>query len=269
MSSITTSTITDAFLVTGKVALVTGGGSGIGREAALVLAAAGARVVATDVNEAGLAETRARSEEQETPIATRTLDVSDPVAVSRVVDDAVAEYGHLDILVNAAGVMIMRSALDVTPDELERVFRINVGGTFYACQAAGRVMRPGGSIINLTSSIIDRTSPGRITYAMSKGAVVQATRTFALELAPAGIRVNSIAPGWVETGMTDQHWTDNDGTVDHDKRAAYVEMMAAASPLGVVGTTRDIALAVLQLASGAGSFVTGQVVRINGGSFMA
>ncbi|MCK0090865.1 SDR family oxidoreductase [Rhodococcus sp. F64268] len=261
--------ITDAFLVTGKVALVTGGGSGIGREAALVLAAAGAHVVATDVNEAGLAETRAHGEEQQSPIATQRLDVSDPVAVARVVDETVAEYGHLDILVNAAGIMVMRNALDVTPDELDRVLRINVGGTFYACQAAGRVMNSGGSIINLASSIIDRTSPGRITYAMSKGAIVQATRTFALELAPAGIRVNSIAPGWVETGMTNQHWTDTDGTVDDEKRAAYVQMMAAASPLGVVGTTRDIALTVLQLASGAGSFVTGQVVRINGGSFMA
>lgn len=261
--------ITDAFLVTGKVALVTGGGSGIGREAALVLAAAGAHVVATDVNEAGLAETRAHGEEQQSPIATHRLDVSDPVAVARVVDETAAEYGQLDILVNAAGVMVMRNALDVTPDELDRVLRINVGGTFYACQAAGRIMKSGGSIINLASSIIDRTSPGRITYAMSKGAIVQATRTFALELAPAGIRVNSIAPGWVETGMTNQHWTDTDGTVDDEKRAAYVQMMAAASPLGVVGTTRDIALTVLQLASGAGSFVTGQVVRINGGSFMA
>lgn len=264
-----TSDITDNFLVTDKVALVTGGGSGIGRETAIVLASAGARVVATDIDEHGLDETRARAEELGIPLATRYLDVSDPDSVSNTVQEIVAGYGKLDILVNAAGIMIMRDALEVTPEELESVFRINVGGTFYACQAAGRVMTAGGSIVNLTSSIVDRASPGRITYAISKGGVVQLTRTFALEFGPNGIRVNAIAPGWVETGMTERHWADSDGTVDHDKRANYIATMAAASPLATVGTTRDIALAALALVSGAGAFVTGQIVRINGGSFMA
>ncbi|WP_207843753.1 SDR family NAD(P)-dependent oxidoreductase [Williamsia soli] len=261
--------MTDAFLVTDKVALVTGGGNGIGQETAIVLASAGARVTATDVNEPGLLRTRTRAEELGLSIATQSLDVADPAAISDAVDDVMAAHGQLDILVNAAGIMIMRNALEVIPAELDTVFRINVGGTFFACQAAGRVMTPGSSIVNLTSSIQDRTSPGRITYAISKGGVAQLTRTFALELGPAGIRVNAIAPGWVETGMTDQHWTGNDGTIDHDRRAEYIAMMATASPLGVVGTTRDVALSVLQLASDAGSFITGQVVRINGGAFMA
>lgn len=259
----------DAFLVADKVALITGGGGGIGQESAIVLAAAGARVLATDIDEQGLQQTRRRAEDQGLAIETCTVDVSDPTAISDVVDDVVAHHGRLDILVNAAGIMIMRNALDVTPDELETVFRINVGGTFFSCQAAGRVMKPGSSIVNLTSSIQDRTSPGRITYAISKGGVAQLTRTFALELGPAGVRVNAIAPGWVETGMTDQHWTHADGTIDHDQREKYVAMMTTASPLGVVGTTRDVALSVLQLASDAGAFITGQVVRINGGSFMA
>ncbi|WP_036520499.1 SDR family NAD(P)-dependent oxidoreductase [Nocardia sp. 348MFTsu5.1] len=261
--------MTDAFLVTDKVALITGGGNGIGQETAIVLAAAGARVIATDVNEPGLLETRTRGEEQGLTIETRHLDVSDPAAVADLVDDVVAQYSRLDILVNAAGIMIMRKALEVTPEELEKVLRVNVGGTFFACQAAGRVMSSGGSIINLTSAILDRASPGRVTYAISKGGVAQLTRTFALELGPVGIRVNAIAPGWVETGMTNQHWTDSDGTVDHTKRAEYIAMMTTASPLSIVGTTRDVALSALQLASEAGSFITGQVVRINGGSYMA
>lgn len=261
--------MTDAFLVTDKVALVTGAGSGIGQETAVVLAAAGAHVIATDVDEDGLSQTQKRCEQQRFTIVTRRLDVSDPTAIADVVDETVAEHGRLDILVNAAGIMIMRDALDVTPEELDLVLRINVGGTFFACQAAGRVMEPGSSIVNLSSSIQDRTSPGRITYAISKGGVAQLTRTFALELGPAGIRVNAIAPGWVETGMTDKHWTDADGIVDERRREDYVALMANASPLGLVGTTRDVALSVLQLASEAGAFVTGQVVRVNGGSFMA
>jgi NAD(P)-dependent dehydrogenase (short-subunit alcohol dehydrogenase family) len=261
--------VTDAFLTVGKVALITGAGSGIGQETAIVLATAGAHVIATDVSEPGLRQTKSRAMEQGLSITTRTLDVADPAAISDAVDDVMAEHGRLDVLVNAAGIMIMRNALEVTPAELDTVFRINVGGTFFACQAAGRVMTPGGSIVNLTSSIQDRASPGRVTYAISKGGVAQLTRTFALELGPAGIRVNAIAPGWVETGMTDQHWTDSDGEIDHDKRDAYIAMMTTASPLGVVGTTRDVALSVLQLTSDAGSFITGQVVRINGGAFMA
>ncbi|MFI5715764.1 SDR family NAD(P)-dependent oxidoreductase [Nocardia sp. NPDC051750] len=261
--------ITDNFRVTSKVALITGAGGGIGRETGLVLAAAGAQVIATDIHADGLRETGALAAQQGYSPTTRVLDVSDPAAIHATVDTVVADFGRLDILVNAAGVMIMRDALDVTPEELDTVLRINVGGTFFACQAAGRVMSSGACIVNLSSGIIDRASRGRITYAISKGGVTQLTRTFALELGAAGVRVNAIAPGWVETGMTGQHFTDADGTVDHDKRADYVTMMASASPLARVGTTRDIALAALTLCAPASSFVTGQVVRINGGSAMA
>ncbi|MDV8070964.1 SDR family oxidoreductase [Rhodococcus sp. IEGM 1366] len=261
--------ITDTFLVTDKVALITGGGSGIGQETAIVLAAAGARVIATDIDSAGLDVTRSLAKESGLVIDTRILDVSDPEAVSAAVDNVMVEHGKLDVLVNAAGILITRSALDVTPDELERVLRINLGGTFFACQAAGRAMKADGRIVNLASAIIDTASPGRGTYGISKGGVVQVTRTFALELGPAGIRVNAIAPGWVETGMTRQHWTAPDGTIDEDKRTKYIAKMQGISPMATVGTSRDIAMGVLWLVSGAGSFVTGQVIRINGGAFMA
>ncbi|MFW0783173.1 SDR family oxidoreductase [Gordonia sp. CPCC 206044] len=261
--------VVDTFLVTGKVALVTGAGDGIGQETALVLAAAGAHVIATDVDDDGLRNTLVLAGERGISITTRRLDITDPAEIADTVEHVVAEHDRLDILVNAAGVMIMRDALEVTPEELDRVLRINVGGTFFACQAAARVMTTGASIVNLSSSIQDRSSPGRITYAISKGGVAQLTRTLALELGPAGIRVNAIAPGWVETGMTRQHWTHTDGSIDAAARESYLATMASASPLSRVGTTRDIALSVLQLASDAGAFITGQVVRVNGGSFMA
>lgn len=262
------SELIDSLLVTDRVTIVTGAGSGIGRETALVLAAAGARVVATDVNEAGLQETATRGEDFAYPVQTIVLDVTDADAVERAVAGVVAEHGRLDILVNAAGILIMRDAVDVTPAELDTVMRVNLNGTFYACQSAARRMGEGGRIINLASAIIDRPSPSRITYAMSKGAIVQLTRTFALELAPLGVRVNAIAPGWVETGIQAAQWTNPDGSIDEVKRADYIALKTESSPLKTVGTTRDIALAVLNLASAAGRFISGQVVRVNGGSVM-
>ncbi|MDP3950437.1 SDR family NAD(P)-dependent oxidoreductase [Microbacterium sp.] len=260
--------IASSFLVPGQIALVTGGGSGIGQEIALVLALAGAEVIATDVNEDGLVETRARAEAEGISVAIQRLDVSDPDAVNRAVGQVVEQHGRLDILVNSAGVMTLVPALDVTPEELRRVLGINLDGTFYACQAAGRVMTQGGRIINLASAIVDRASAGRVTYAMSKGAIVQLTRTLAVELGEKGVRVNAIAPGWVESGITKQHWTDADGNEDQVMREAYRSTMAKASPLMTVGTVRDIALSALQLASAAGSFITGQVIRVNGGTMM-
>lgn len=260
--------ITGSFLVPGKVALITGGGSGIGREIALVLAAAGARVIATDISEDGLRETTSLAASCGVEVETHLLDVSDPDAISSTIDDVVERHGALDILVNSAGVMIMRDALDVTPEELDRVMRVNLGGTFFACQSAAKVMKRGSRIVNIASAIIDRPSVSRITYAMSKGAVHQLTRALALELGPAGITVNAIAPGWVETAITKQHWTAADGTVDEQKKISYIASKASASPLGTVGTPRDIALTALQLTSDAGSFITGQVVRVNGGSNM-
>src|SRR5690554_6585221 len=145
--------VAESFLVPDRVALITGGGSGIGQECAIVLALAGAKVIATDVNESGLEETQLSAREQGVEIEIQTLDVSNPVAVTEAVDQIIDRHGRLDILVNSAGVMVIRPVLEVTPEELARVMSINLNGTFFACQAAGRVMGEGGRIINVASAI--------------------------------------------------------------------------------------------------------------------
>ena len=126
----------------------------------------------------------------------------------------------------------------------------------------------GGSIINLSSSGADSVVPGLSLYALTKSAVNMMTRTAAREFGPHGIRVNAIAPGWVDTPMGTRSWNDAEGREDIARRDEKLGQRAAASPLGITGTPRDIALAALYLASDAGSFVTGQVLRVNGGESM-
>jgi 3-oxoacyl-[acyl-carrier protein] reductase len=171
---------------------------------------------------------------------------------------------------NVAGVIRYAEVVDVTDEMLDLVIDVNIKGVFYGCAAAARVMKPqgGGSIINVASTGMDLATPGISCYALSKAAVAMLTRTLAAELGPDGVRVNTIAPGWVPSGMTSIYWTEPDGSENQDRKDAIFALRASAAPLRRVGTAEDQALAMLYLASDASSFVTGQVLRPNGGMTM-
>jgi 3-oxoacyl-[acyl-carrier protein] reductase len=264
-------TLADAFDLTGSVAVVTGAGRGIGRAIASRLAEAGATAVCTDIDERTAAETASRIAERGHRAESRGLDVTRKADVDALVDAVVAEHGRLDVMVNNAAVIVDSTVLDTTEDDLDRVMAVNFKGVFFGCQAAGRVMREqrSGSIVNLASGAIDIPTPGLICYAAAKAAVAQLSRTLAMELAPDQVRVNAIAPGWIDTPMNERHARRPDGTVDPERKREYVEQRGRRlSPMGIPGEPDDIAFAALYLASPAARFVTGIVMRPNGGATM-
>jgi 3-oxoacyl-[acyl-carrier protein] reductase len=173
-------------------------------------------------------------------------------------------------MVNNAAVIADGLVLDTSEEELDRVHAVNFKGVFFGCQAAGRVMvgQESGSIINLASGAIDMPTPSLVCYSTAKAAVAQLSRTLAMELGPHHVRVNAIAPGWIDTPMNERHATRSDGTLDVEKQREYVEMRSKLSPMGIPGEPDDIAFAALYLASPAARFVTGIVMRPNGGSTM-
>jgi 3-oxoacyl-[acyl-carrier protein] reductase len=260
----------ELFDLTGRVALVTGAGSGLGAASARLLARAGATVVCADIDEAraGLAadEIVAAGGAAE-PVQ---CDVSRRADVERAVHDAVATHGRLDVMGNIAGIMRESLVVDTEEAELDRVFGVNLKGVFFGCQAAARVMtaQGSGSIVNMSSGAIDSPREGLAAYAMAKAAVAQLTKTLAVEVGPSGVRVNAVAPGYVVTAMTMRRYTGADGRIDEDLRAAVIDPLRERSALRRVGEPDDIAAAVLYLASDASSFVTGQVLRPNGGISM-
>jgi 3-oxoacyl-[acyl-carrier protein] reductase len=259
-----------AFGLDGRVAVVTGAASGIGRASAALLGAAGAAVVCADVDGDGATRTALELEEAGTRALGRRLDVTAPGAVDALVTEAVAELGRLDIMANIAGIILQAPVVDFDDDAYERILAVNLRGVFRGCRAAARVMsaQGSGSIVNMASAAIDTPSPGLAGYGMAKAAVVQLTRVLATEMGPHGVRVNAVAPGFVETAMTSRRFTAADGSVDETHRQAVLDAVSRSTPLRTVGRPQDIAHAVLYLASDASRFVTGQIVRPNGGVAM-
>src|SRR5690606_22033956 len=176
----------------------------------------------------------------------------------------------LDAWVNCAAIIIDVDPLDVTDEQIDRIFAVNFKGTLFGCQAAGRQMlqQGSGSIVNFASGAIDMPTPTHVPYATTKAAVAQLSRSLAAAWGARGVRVNAVAPGWVDTPMNERHVLREDGTVDPERKAAYVELMSKFGVLGVPGHPDDIGFAVLYLVGPASRFVTGQVMRPNGGATM-
>lgn len=259
--------ISSAFDLTGRSAVVTGGASGIGEATAATLAAAGAKVVVADIDEAGAEKTSAAIAEAGGSAVAMRCDVSLLSDVDAAVDRAVAEFGRLDVMCNVAGIPIDTTVAECSEADLERGIAINLKGTFYGCQAALRVMmeQRSGSIVNVASSGIDAPAKGYGVYAMTKAGVAMLTKTLAVEAGPFGIRVNAIAPGATITPFTARHVYEPDGSVNEARYEAFVGHMRKLSPIGLVGEAQDQAFLILYLVSDAARFCTGAIWRANGG----
>jgi 3-oxoacyl-[acyl-carrier protein] reductase len=243
--------------VNGKVAVVTGGASGIGRATAAGLVEAGARVVVADVDEAGLEETVAQCGGEAIAVPT---DVTSSASVDALVATTIERMGRFDVMCNIAGIIATTPLVELTEDELDRVLAVNLKGVVFGTQAGLRNLGEGGSIVNMASTAIDQAAPGLGAYAMSKAAVAMLTKTAAVEGGRLGIRVNAVAPGFVLTPMTQRG--------GEEQTTAIMEMMRKRSPIRATGEPDDIAAAVVYLASDAARYVTGQVLRVNGGTSM-
>ena len=265
------STLIESFRVDGKVAVVTGAGSGIGKASALALAGAGAVVVCVDIVGDAATNTAEEITVQGGKAEAAILDVSERTDVDSLAERVAAQHGGIHVWCNIAGIMVEGPFLEAPEDDLDRIISVNLKGVFFGCQAAGRVMvgQPeGGSIINASSAAADTPSPNIVSYAICKAAVVQMTKSLAFEIGKKHVRVNAVAPGFVLTGMTGRYFVRPDGTVDEAMQEAVVAPMRKYTPLRSIGEPEDIAAAVLYLASDASRFMTGQVLRPNGGVAM-
>jgi 3-oxoacyl-[acyl-carrier protein] reductase len=258
--------LTRKFSLEGRGAVIIGAGSGIGRQAAVTFADAGARLVLGDRDSKGLTDTVKMVSGVAPGVTSMELDVSDRAAVESC-DKLAVKESCVDIWANVAGIIDQFSIADAKEANLNRVVDINMKGVYWGCSAAARVMVPAGrgSIINISSAAGDGGFPGLSAYSLSKAAVNSITRVLANEVGHAGVRVNAIAPGFVDTPIVTFRFADADGLVDESARDELFARRANATALKRVGTPEDIALCMLFLASDASSFFTGQILHPDGG----
>lgn len=248
----------ELFDVSGKTALVTGASSGLGRRFAEVLAAHGANVVLAARRVDRLAELEAEIAAAGGRAATVGLDVTDRAAIPAAFDAAEQAFGPVDILVNNAGVAVEAMLVDISPEDWRKVLDTDLDGVFFVGQEAARRMTAsgrGGSIVNIASAIAFHVSKTLGAYAVAKAGVVQLTKAMALELASANIRVNAICPGYIETEINRDFFATERGQ----------QMIQRMVPMKRLGDTGDLDGTLLLFASGAGAFITGASLVVDGG----
>jgi NAD(P)-dependent dehydrogenase (short-subunit alcohol dehydrogenase family) len=241
----------------GRTALVTGASRGIGRQAALTLAGAGATVVLAARSKEELASTAAEARRAGAPDAlVAVTDVLDEAAVEAAVTAAVEGTGRLDVVVNVAGGQRFTAYVaDTRTDGWDKVLALNLRSVFIGCRAALPHLPTGGSIVNVASIAGFTASPGLAAYGAAKAGVAALTRTLAVEAAPLGVRVNCLAPGWVRTELTQRMWSDPETS----------RALVAQIPLGRWADVEELAAPLLLLASDAGSYITGATLVVDGG----
>jgi NAD(P)-dependent dehydrogenase (short-subunit alcohol dehydrogenase family) len=245
------------FDLTGQVAMVTGASRGIGHDLALALAAAGAHVVPAARRIEDLRDVVAQIEAAGGQATPALFDVADAAGTRLAVDALVARLGRIDVLVNNAGLGFNHDALDVTEADWDEMMAVNLRGLFFTCQAVGRHMveRGYGRIVNMSSQASLVGIRRHVVYSASKGGVNLLTKVLALEWAPRGVTVNAIAPTFIRTP----------GTAERLDDPAFLADVLARIPVGHVGTTADVAAAVIYLASRESGLVTGVVLPVDGG----
>jgi len=244
--------------VEGKVALITGGAQGIGKVTSLLLASKGADVAVSDINIGGALETVKEIEGLGRRGCAFEGDVSNPADAERIVAKTVEQLGGIDILVNNAGITRDGLLLRMTEEDWDAVLDVNLKGTFNCTKAAVKHMIKGksGRIVNIASVVGEMGNAGQANYAASKAGIIGLTKAIAREYAKRGINVNAIAPGYVETPMTEA------------LPEKVKEELRGQIPMARLGTPLDVANAVFFLVSDASSYITGQVLNVNGGIYM-
>lgn len=255
-------------LLEGKIALITGAASGMGRAMAHGYAAEGAHVVIADLNLDGAEKVVDEIRKAGGAASARALNVADAAASHALVEAIVGEHGRLDILVNNAGIGLIKAVWDTTPDEWDRIFDVNVKGLFFLTQAAAEPMRAQGSgkIINM-ASVAGRRGEALVTaYCASKATVISITQSVALALAPHGVNVNAIAPGVVDT----PYWKEVDkqfGAITGKADGETFKGVAETIPLGRTSVPSDIVPMAVFLGGAGSDYITGQTFNVEGGTY--
>ena len=245
----------DSFRLDGKVVIVTGASSGLGVAFAQGFAEAGADVVLGARRVEKMADTAALVEQAGRRAYSHKTDVADPDQCQQLVDAAIAEFGRVDVLINNAGVGTAVPATRETPEEFRKVLDVNLHGSYWMAQACGRVMKPGSSIVNI-SSVLGLSTGGlpQAAYSASKAGVMGLTRDLAQQWgARKGIRINALAPGFFASEMTDE------------LAPGYLDALLPRIILGRLGDPAELAATAVWLASPAGGYVTGQTIVVDGG----